>query len=176
MSDNPVGALPEDQGDVALAMYSVGEGLQAIGSTVGVLLENLERALSGQEVAESARQLEASRSRQRFWITIAGIVLANIIVISISVTVLIGQATARDMADARSAANRDRQQCATSLLVEWDARLGDALRVTTQLPQVDPASPEYRNAVARLNSATLLLNQASPLCYGDHPNPDPIPR
>lgn len=155
---------------------SVGEGLRRIGGTVSELMASLELAVESQRVTEEGRRIEAEKNRQRFWVTIGGIVLANVIVIAISLVVLAGQIQARDAADERAMLNRDRQACATSLLVEWDSRLGDALRVTTQLPLVPPESPEYRRAVNDLNAATALIGRAKELCYGGRPNPDPVPR
>lgn len=154
---------------------SVSEGLHRVGSTVSSLMNNLEMATAAQHNTEEARRHDAHENRKRFWYTIGGILLANVIVICISLVVLIGQIDAREQSDARSTANRDRQSCATSLLVEWDEKLGNALRVTTQLPPVPRDSPEYQRTVNELNAATELIGNARNLCYGEKPNPNPVP-
>lgn len=164
--------LTDHQSDI---MDALGVSLTAVNGTVVDLTTNLEIALVNQRESEANRKHESERNKRRFWVTIGGIILANVIVIVISIAVLLNQQEARELADARSQANRDRQSCATTLLVEWDARLGAALRVTTQLPPVDPASPEYRKAVDDLNQATVLVGDAKNLCYGPVPNPDPVP-
>lgn len=164
-----------DLRDALLVVGNVSEGLHRVGITVSSLMNNLELARAAQHNTEEARRGDARENRRRFWYTLAGIVLANIIVITISLVVLFGQIDAREEVDARSTANRDRQSCATSLLVEWDQKLGEALRVTTQLPPVPRDSPEYMGAVSELNDATALIGKARVLCYGDMPNPDPVP-
>lgn len=155
---------------------SVGESLRRVNSTVGSLRSNLELAVQAQALTEELRRIDAAKNGRRFWFTIGGIVIANILAISISLAVLLGQIQARDLSDARSAANRDRQSCATSLLVEWDEKVGRFLRVTTQIPAVDRQSPEYQHALAELNAATELIGRAQELCYGPNPNPNPVPR
>lgn len=154
---------------------AVGRGLEIVGGSVGDLLASLQLAVDAQQTTENARRYDAKQSRDRFWFTIGGIVVANVIVIAISVIVLVGQSDAREQSESRSTANRDRQSCATSLLVYWDEKLGNALRVTTQLPPVPRDSPEYMNAINGLNAATALIGNAKELCYGAKPNPDPVP-
>lgn len=154
---------------------TVSEGLHRVGGTVTTLMRNLELASAAQQNTEEARRIDAHENRKRFWYTLGGLLLANIIVITISIIVLVGQIDAREESDARSTANRDRQSCATSLLVEWDEKLGNALRVTTQLPPVPRDSPEYQRAVNELNAATELIGHARDLCYGAMPNPNPVP-
>lgn len=156
-------------------MAQVGEGLKSIGVTVSHLMTNLETAVVAQQETEEARRHDSERARYRFWITIGGVVLANLIVVSISIAVLLNQQAARELSDDRSRANRDRQSCSTSLLVEWDAKLGNALRVTTQLPPVDRQSREYQSAIDELNAATELIGKAKELCYGPEAVPDPVP-
>jgi hypothetical protein len=60
-------------------------------------------------------------------------------------------------------------------MVEWDRALGDALRVSTQIPPIDRGSAEFQTAIDNLNQATMLLNDVEGLCYGPIPNPEPVP-
>lgn len=157
---------------------SSAELLQTIDRIDGVaeqLAKGLQQAIIAQNEAEARRDAEERRSRRRFIITTLSICLAIVLVSVTAVVLFNGQIKTREDADIRSNLNRDRQQCATALLVEFDRRLGEALRVTTQLPRVDPASPEYRFAVDKLNEATTLVTRAPELCYSGKPNPDPVP-
>lgn len=172
---DPIEAKLDNISERVEIMESVGEGLKLVSRSVDNLMGNLELAVIAQQESEANRAAESEQSRRRFFVTIAGIVLANIVVIAISIAVLLNQQDAREVSDARAIANRDRQSCATTLMVEWDARLGEALRLTTQIPRVDPESPQYRDAIENLNRATSLLNHAGELCYGPVPNPSPVP-
>lgn len=170
-----VGSQLKELQDSLRVVSNVGEGLRNVSGVVGDVMANLDVAVETQQKTEEARRVDALKNRQRFWVTIGGIVLANVIVIVISLFVLLGQIDARDLSEARSEANRGRQSCATSLLVEWDAKLGNALRVTTQIPIVPRESSEYREAIDELNEATTLIGKARDLCYGEMPVPDPVP-
>lgn len=164
--------ISDEQGG---AMDALGAGITAVGGTVTSLMANLELALIAQQEAEANRAKDAAHNKQRFWVSIGGIILANILVVAVSAVLLVGQQDARELADSRSQLNRDRQSCATTLMVEWQARLGDALRETSVVPPRPPDSPEARAAIERMNQATALLNNVRELCYGPVPNPNPVP-
>lgn len=172
--------LIEDVSSVKVAKRS----LTTLGEVVGDLASSIQGALVAQteaeesrireiEKAETDREVAERRNVRRFWIMMSVIGLANVIVVCISLVILITQVNARAESDIRSATNRDRQQCATSLLVEFNTRFGEAIQVSTQFPR---GSNEYNTAVAHLNQATELMNQAPTLCYGDNPNPNPLRR
>lgn len=137
------------------------------------LISNIADIVAGLSTAlVAAVELE----RRRYRLTFGALALVFLTVFVGAVLLLVGQARARSDTETGRELNRVRQQCATVLLVEFDAALGNALRVSTQLPRVDPNSEEYRMVIDRLNRTTALFTNVEQLCYGDDPNPNPVPR
>lgn len=67
---------------------------------------------------------------------------------------------------------RDRQQCVTELQANYNTRFAETIQAAAVHPG-DRAA--LAPSIVELGKANDLLHQAATLCYGDQPNPHPVP-
>lgn len=141
-------------------MPEIAEALQRTGVALAAATERIDAA--------------AREARRQFWLTIGGVLTAIVVVVAVGTVLVIGQRSQDDDLAERARISRDRQQCATALMVNYMSHLGDFLNLATVIPRTPRTSIEFEAAVGAMNEATALLKRADDLCYGPIPDPNPV--